>query len=269
MKEIWKSAGKVMFGLFVLALLVWAGNLTVHAVKGALPGDPFAPFLALALFDFGAFAWLLTFMDGARGTGQRTTALLLTIFDLAGVIFMSAGGLGVLSPSAVTAGLVVATALNYGAWYAYKLTDPETQEAIQEQNLEDAQFTETMERKKELFHTAMKQTKAMLDRDGYKLAAVISKRNYIAIKNQLNLELTAAERKAWEKDAIDAEAVEIDDPALLAAPSNTPNAGAKFGAMLAGMARFFGNVRAGYTSFNSTSQPLPQSSNANDQDQEL
>lgn len=263
MKEIWKSAGKVLFSVFVFALLAWAAKLTVEAVRQAT-GDIFSAILALALFDVGALTWLHTFMYIARGTGQRTTAFLMTIFDLAGVVFMTAGGLGVVSPSAVTIGLVVATAFNYSAWYIFKVADVEVQEAIQEQNLEDAQFAETMERKKELFHTAMKQTKAMLDRDGYKLAAVISKRNYISIKNQLNLELTAAERKAWEKDAIDAEAIEIEPDALPAPANPTPGLGEMFGAWLKS---FFGQ-RAGFTNLNSTSTPLPQSSNENDQDQE-
>lgn len=260
MKEIWKSAGKVMFGIFVLALLVWAGNLTIHAVRAAIPNDPFAPFLALALFDFGAIAWLHTFMYGARGTGQRTTAMLLTVFDLAGVVIMSAGGLNVLTPSTVTIVLVIATGLNYGAWYAFKLSDQEVQEAIQEQNLEDAQFTETLARKKELFHTAMKQTKAMLDRDGYKLASVISTRNYISIKNQLNLTLTAAERKAWEMDAIDAEAIDIAPPALTTG-ANTPGLGEMFGAWLKS---FFGARTGAYTSRDSTSSQSPQSLNDDD-----
>ena len=261
MKEVWKTTGKVLFFVFVVMLLGWAANLTIAAVQAALPGDPVAPFLALALFDLGAFAWLNTFMNIARGNGQRTTAFIMTIVDLAGVVFMAAGGLGVLSPSIVTLGLVIATGLNYAAWYVYKVADIEVQEAIQEQSLEDEQFAETLERKKELFHTAMKQTKAILDRDGYKLAAVISKRNYIAIKNSMNLELTAAERKAWEKDAIDAEVEEIE-PTALPGPS-TPGLGEVFGAWLKS---FFGARTGAYTSRNSTSTPLPQSSNENDQE---
>lgn len=262
MKEIWKSAGKVMFGIFVLALLVWAGNLTIHAVRAAIPGDPFAPFLALALFDFGAIAWLHTFMYGARGTGQRTTAMLLTVFDLTGVVIMSAGGLNVLTPSTVTVVLVIATGLNYAAWYGFKLTDQEVQEAIQEQNLEDAQFSEILARKKELFHTAMKQTRAMLDRDGAKLASVISTRNYISIKNQMNLTLTAAERKAWEADAIDAEAIDIAPPALTTG-ATMPGVGTMLGAWLKS---FFGARIGAYTNRNSTSLPLPQSLNDDEQE---
>jgi hypothetical protein len=230
MKEIWKTAGKVLFFAFVVMLLGWAANLTVLAVQAALPDDLIAPYLALALFDIGAFAWLTVFMNIARGNSQRTTAFMMTIFDLVGVVFMAAGGLGALSPATVTLGLVIATGLNYVGWYIFKVTDIEVIEAIQEQSLEDEQFNETLKRKKELFHTAMRQTKAMLDRDGYKLAAIISKRNYIAIKNQMNLELTAAEARAWDKDAIDAETEDIELPAL--SGDNQPGIGRMFGAWL-------------------------------------
>lgn len=262
MSEIWKSTGKILFFVFVVMLLGWAANLTITAVQTALPGDRIAPYLALALFDVGAFAWLNTFMNIARGNGQRTTAFIMTIVDLAGVVFMAAGGLGALSPSTITLGLVVATGLNYAAWYVFKLVDVDVQEAMQEQALEDEQFTETLQRKKELFHTAMKQTKAMLDRDGYKLAAVISRRNYIAIKNQLNLELTAAEARAWEKDAIEADIEEIE-PTALPAPA-TPGLGEMFGAWLKS---FFGQ-RVGPMNSSSTSQASHQSSNENESDQE-
>jgi hypothetical protein len=80
----------------------------------------------------------------------------------------------------------------------------------------------------------------------------------------LNLELTAAERKAWEKDAIDAEAIDIEPPAL-PSPANTPGLGEMFGAWLKG---FFGQHAGGYmsTSSNSTSSQSPPSSNENDQE---
>ena len=53
MNEVWKTTGKVLFFAFVAMLLAWAANLTIAAVQVALPGDPVAPYLALALFEKG------------------------------------------------------------------------------------------------------------------------------------------------------------------------------------------------------------------------
>lgn len=254
MREIWKTSGKVIFGLFGLMLLAWAGMLTVEAISEALPGDPIAPFVGLAVADLGAFAWLMTFISGARGLGQRTTALLATVADVAMVILMTAGGLHVLGSQAVSTALIAATAANYIAWYIYKVNDPETLEAIQEQTLEDEQFAEGLKRKKELFHTAMKQTKAQLDRDGHKLAGIISRRNYLTIKRELNLGMSKAEQKEYE-DAIEAEVEDIPIPAL-PSPIEEASRGELFGELVRS---FFGKRTGAYTSRNSISSASPQS----------
>jgi len=91
--KILQAIAKYFFFAFIAGLLAWAGNMTVHAIKTALPGDPIAPIVGLAIFDAGALAWLGAYLYAAKGTHQRASALLLTIVDIAGTIFMAAGGL--------------------------------------------------------------------------------------------------------------------------------------------------------------------------------
>jgi hypothetical protein len=220
MNKIMQAIAKYFFFAFVAGLLVWAGNMTIHAVKTALPSDPIAPFMALALFDAGALAWLGAFLYAAKGTHQRATALLLTCFDVAGVIYMTGGGLNIVDTRLIGIGLLVATLANYGALYFYHANSPEAHRAILAQNLED-----------ELNEEAMHQAKIAMQSEARKLGAILAKRATAEIKYRMRLPMSVRERREWEGngDVIDAQAEDL--PAL---PSPAPHP------FWAGLLGFFG-----------------------------
>jgi hypothetical protein len=132
MKEIWKSAGKAMFSVFVLALLVWAANLTytrgTNALSLAMPSPPIWRWRCLTSARWRGCILLCT----ARAEPQqRTTAMILTVFDLVGVIVMSAGGFTCALSLCLSPMLLDRSNCGKlrGVVRAFKLYDPETQEA--------------------------------------------------------------------------------------------------------------------------------------------
>ncbi|MBN1451132.1 MAG: hypothetical protein JW963_08975 [Anaerolineales bacterium] len=235
MEKIWKAVSKYFFFAFIAALLLWAANMTVHAVATALPGDKLSPILALALFDGGALAWLGAFLFVARGTHQRATALIMTIVDVIGVIFMTAGGLTVVSPALVRIGMVVATAASYGALYFFHASSPEAQKAMAAQSLED-----------ELQEEALRQATAHIKQEARRLGAVLARRVSGEIKYNLHLPMSKKELKEWQEgEYVDVPAEEI--PAL-----PDPDASRRL-SFWDGVLNFFGLRQAANSEFTSMS----------------
>ncbi len=202
MKKITEYLGKGLTGLFVLGLLAWAANLTILAVRAAIPDQPLTPYLALVLFDGGALAWMQIFLKQSKGTPQRSAAILMTVLDLAGVIAMSAGGLHLIGSNAISKILLWATLTNVSAWYWYKLSSPDNLEAIAAQNLED-----------ELTEEAQRQAKMNIEREAVKLGAVLATRTTSRIKYRMRLPMTAQEAAEWQGETIEGEVTETT-PAL-------------------------------------------------------
>jgi hypothetical protein len=215
MEKIWKAISKYFFYAFVVGLLGWAANMTLTAVRTALPDDRIAPFLALALFDGGALAWLGAFLFAARGTHQRAVSVMMTVFDVVGVVFMTAGGLTVVSPALVRVGMVVATAASYGALYFFHASSPEAQKQIAAQSLED-----------ELQEEALRQATAHIKQEARKLGAVLSRRISGDIKYSLHLPMNKKELKEWQ-DSEYAEG-ELVEPVALPDPDAKPSLGVLF-----------------------------------------
>lgn len=140
MKSVLGYATKILFYLFVLAILVWSGSLTVSFVARVMPGDAIRPWFALAVFDGGALAWLLVFLFMAQGLGQRAVSLLMLAADLVGVGLMSfsellMGGQTFTVPPAELGTIAVwaiggFTFMNVVAAYAFHIMDPKQQEVI-------------------------------------------------------------------------------------------------------------------------------------------
>src|SRR5258706_11808863 len=126
--RITKDTAVTLFYVFVLMVLAWTGTQTFAAVKGVMPGDPIAPFIALGLFDAGALAWLFAFLKHAQGT-QRTVAFWLTFGDLLGVVLMVGGALDLFTANTVKLTLLGATIGNVFAVYLYHLNSPANREA--------------------------------------------------------------------------------------------------------------------------------------------
>jgi hypothetical protein len=198
------------------------------------------PYFALALFDGGALAWLSAFIYKAKGMQQRTTALLMTCLDLAGVLLMVAGriftggqeltdipaGLG----QAVIYGLIGATLLNLAAVYYYHLNEPDTVEAIEAQSLED-----------ELTEEALRQARAQIKREAQALGFTLAARVTANIKYRMRLPMTPAERRQWDAKVIEGKVKDepAEAPQYLPAPGQTPAARPAFLAWLANLPKLW------------------------------
>ena len=207
MKKISEYIGKGLTGLFVLGLLVWAANLTILAVRAAMPEQPLTPYLALVLFDGGALAWMQIFLKQSKGTPQRAAAILMTVLDLAGVIAMSAGGLHLIASNAISKILLWATLTNVSAWYWYKLSSPDNIEAIHAQSLED-----------ELTEEALRQAQLNVKAQAVQLGAILASRVTSNIKYRLRLPMSASEQAQFNGETV--EGVVTETPAAqLPAPA--------------------------------------------------
>lgn len=281
MKETKNSTLKWLLGAFSFLLfaagIVATVSLTIGTIDILLPGNVVMKTIAPVFLDIGFVLWASLAIWKSRSTPQWAAALVLAVVDFAGMALMIVfqfyyGGQTLVTPPPNLASLAiwgtsVVILANVASFFYFEGNTPELIQARQEWRQENAQFEANLKYQGELFDKAMRVNRSMLDRMGFEMAEIIARRNFITLRNQLDLKLTKAERKALEEDAIESKFVEVDPVALLA-PANTPGVGAKLGAWLAGMARFFGTVREGYMSFNSTSQPLPRSSSENNQDQE-
>lgn len=93
MKHVLGFVARILFYIFCAVVLVWTGSLTVKFVSTVLPGSTVEPFLALGIFDGGALVWLLVFLYGSKGLGQRAVSLLMLVLDLIGVGVMTIAAL--------------------------------------------------------------------------------------------------------------------------------------------------------------------------------
>ena len=147
MRDVLKTASKILFYALALVVLLWTAGLTLDLAVQLLPGESLMPFFILALFDGGALAWCLVFLFQAQGLAQRAISLLMMVMDLIGVIGMSIAAL-FLSGQQLTAipeglGTLVVwtvgvwTALNVAAIYAFHIADPEEMQEIRLRTLQD------------------------------------------------------------------------------------------------------------------------------------
>lgn len=186
MKDVMKTVSKILFYALAVALFLWTCSLTVRLVGRLLPGDNITRFFALALFDFGALAWLLVFLANSAGLPQRAISLLAFVVDLLGVIFASIaelflGGQGL---AAIPAGLGtyvvwavgIYTALNLTAVYAYHIADPEEMTEIRVRSMQDRVQDE-----------ALKQVEANVAEQAGMLAGEIAKRHMVDVLARLRL----------------------------------------------------------------------------------
>lgn len=140
MKNVLKYLSKILFYIFCLVVLGWTASLTLQFVSTVLPGSTVEPFLALGIFDGGALVWLVMFLYGSTGLGQRAVSILLLALDLAGVAVMTIAALFLggqtytvpitnLGEIAVWV-IAIWTFLNLAAAYAYHLLAPGTAHEI-------------------------------------------------------------------------------------------------------------------------------------------
>lgn len=135
------------------ALMIYSASRTLALLQMTLPaGQTDMAFLALAAFDGGLIAWLLTFMFGAEGAWQRGIAALMIVVCLIGVIvgFGADSIIGALNGGIVAKGavdssfgltVVLATvaiiALNIAAVTAFHVMSPSNRRRMQEETFSD------------------------------------------------------------------------------------------------------------------------------------
>jgi hypothetical protein len=195
MKKLTATIGKILFYIFIAAVMGWTASLTIGEMKAILPNDPITPFFALALFDGGALAWLAAWTGGARGLMQRSISVIMLVIDLAGVVLLSAGRLlaggqtmtdiPASLAAAVIYGVIGATLANLAAIYVFHISDPDIMENIEVAILEDTIRAE-----------AMKQAQQNIEAQAQQLGAIMAARATGKLKYRLNLPMATDEAQA-------------------------------------------------------------------------
>lgn len=84
-----RTIARYLFYGVVITLFAWTASLTVSFLQSVLPNSFWAvPYLGLVIFDGGLIAWMFVFLSHAEGAIQRSTALILTVFNMLGVGLM-------------------------------------------------------------------------------------------------------------------------------------------------------------------------------------
>lgn len=246
--------------LLFIAGLVATISMTIGTVEILLPGNVLMKLLAPVFFDIGVVVWAGMAIWGSRSTEQHAISLLAAFVDFIGMSMMILGSFylrgGNLAdvPENLGGILIGVTTFvimtNIAAFLYFEAHSPDSIKERVEQVAENEKFVNSMRYRRELYTTAMSQVRAQLDRDGYTMAQIISKRMIVALKHEMNLRLTPAEIKILDAEVVDVDA-EDTSPLYLPSPKK-PNP------LLASIVNFFG--RRGQESIDSnTSQSSPSS----------
>lgn len=146
-----KTVAKFLFYTVALVLFIWTSSLTYSFLGMALPGQFWlVPLLGLVVFDFGMVAWMFVFLSHAEGAIQRAVALILTVFNFAGVGLMviaeilmggqqMAAAPELLGTAAIW-GIGIWTIVNVGGVILFHIGDNNARRAMAYQSQKDAIF---------------------------------------------------------------------------------------------------------------------------------
>lgn len=212
--DIIKWVSGLLFGAFIIGIIIWTTTLTLMVMERVLPSSPMK-WMAVALFDGGAVAWAGAFVYNARGTAQRGISLLMLILDLGGVLAMTVGAvyMGGQSLAEVPSWMgswiintvIYATIANVVAGYYFHVSRPEVREAMLAQRLED-----------KLNEESMLIAQAQVEREAPALGQILARRATARMKSRLRLPMTVEERSEWDADG------EVVGESFLPAPSASP-----------------------------------------------
>lgn len=147
MKAVGPTLGKIMLVIFGMAVFGLMIILTFSALGRIFPNDLIKQATGLILFDIGALVWLVVFAYASRGAMQRSIALLLFFFCVAGAVTM-AGSDAIMSGQQfveipewlgqiIVYVYIVAVAMNLIALYLHHLNSPDLATTIRMQGQED------------------------------------------------------------------------------------------------------------------------------------
>ena len=136
-----------------LMLMIYSASRTLALLQLTLPaGQKEMAFLALAAFDGGLIAWVLTFMFGAEGAWQRGISLIMVVVSLIGVVvgfgadsilgavhggIVDAGQIGKEFGLAVVLATVAIIASNIAAVTFFHVLSPSNRRHMQEESFSD------------------------------------------------------------------------------------------------------------------------------------
>ena len=146
MKNLVQWIGKLLFWVMAAALVIYAASRTLDFVNETLGNeDKIIGYLALFATTGGAIAWLMAFLNDARGIAQKGIALVMVIIDVLGEIalftidtLMRSGQNGmttVLTQEEIYAtvmGMSLLIGLNIIATFAYHIMDADNMEAMED-----------------------------------------------------------------------------------------------------------------------------------------
>jgi hypothetical protein len=192
--------------LFLYGVIGFMAYTTWNAVMLATENVVLAS-LSLFLFDGGAYAGYRMLVGDAEGAPQRSAAqvVLWADFLLAGA--MVAGALEILPPNTIRYVMLVSAVFNGWALYYYETHRPETLEQMQEQDEKDSITEAARNNRKKLHREAMRQADANISRQAIQLGTLLSLRATSQLKFDMRLPMTEDERKAFEDDIIDVQAL--------------------------------------------------------------
>lgn len=181
-----KTIAKLVFYGVATVLIIWTASLTYAFVAGALPAMAwYVPLLSLVVFDLGMIAWLYVYRHHAQGSGQRATAICLTILDLIGVGLMVIAEILLGGQQLATApemlgeyaiwGIGIWTVVNVSAVVGYHLLAPGARV--------DAALQDARDR---VFEIAIEQVKSQAQQEGGQLAQAISGRIMSDLRSEIN-----------------------------------------------------------------------------------
>lgn len=146
-----KFISNLFLGALALGLSIFTGSRTLDLLAWALPqGQVIYQWLGLAAFELGMYFWSFYFINGAKGTPQRSISVIMAVFSIVAVAIATVADLSLdagqsgkvapLSPSMQQAMIVflgVTISLNVAAFLACKLLSIDNLRSIKEGQAED------------------------------------------------------------------------------------------------------------------------------------
>jgi len=152
-----QTLSKATFYLLAVIAVAWSASLSYSFLSRVLVDRHWlVPLAGLVIAELGAVAWSVVYIHQAKGTSQRSTALVMTVASLAAVSVMTAAEIltggqtiadapALFGPIAVWA-IAALTAANVIAVVVFHLVEPENRRQMALQAAKDALFDESLAR---------------------------------------------------------------------------------------------------------------------------
>lgn len=158
MKLFWKGTANVLFYVISGALLIYAASRSLDFITATLsPDQRIIGYLGLAATSGGMIAWLLLFLYGAEGIGQRVASGIMTVLCMLGEFGLftmdtlyRSGESGMTAKltadeiKLVVLALSVLIAVNILATVLYHLMNPENMKRMRESSVRDQLEAKTL-----------------------------------------------------------------------------------------------------------------------------